>query len=509
MAAAPTNRETALPARTLLIGLDSASVGLVRRWLASGDLPELERLRRRGCWGTLASPPGLGDDAVWASFATCANPGSHGRFYFRTIEPASYAYRRVRESDQQRETFWDALSRQGLRCAVIDVPKCALSSHINGLHLADWRVHGRDGPTRSRPAELAAQVLARHGDDRTDRYGTEDWLCGLEGLPADRLDSFVERLLASVADKTRLASELLARESWDLFLAVFKESHCAGHQCWHLTDPGHPDHSAALTGRLADPLLRVYRALDQAIGALAAAAGPGTSVLVFSDLDMAANYTGEHLLDEVLLALERALWPDRAGRAPAWRTAMHALHRRIAGPLGAKLRRIAAPPAARLAFQLEHNEISGAVRLNLKGREPAGTVAPGADAEAVAGALTRELLRLVNPATGGRIVQEVLRTDQVYRGERGGLLPDLLVVWSREAPILAAASPLLGTIRPPPPRFRPGNHLADGFCIAAGPGLPVGVEFAAAITDLGPTAARLLGASLDRVEGRPIPALRG
>ena len=63
--------------------------------------------------------------------------------------------------------------------------------------------------------------------------------------------------------------------------------------------------------------------------------------------------------------------------------------------------------------------------------------------------------------------------------------------------------------RPPPPRFRPGNHLADGFCVAAGPGLPVGVEFAAAITDLGPTAARLLGASLDRVEGRPIPALCG
>jgi hypothetical protein len=42
---------------------------------------------------------------------------------------------------------------------------------------------------------------------------------------------------------------------WDLFLLVYKEAHCAGHQCWHLVDPAHPAYSQDAAERLADPLL--------------------------------------------------------------------------------------------------------------------------------------------------------------------------------------------------------------------------------------------------------------
>ena len=496
-----------MPAKVLLLGLDSASGGLVQRWMTTGDLPNLRRLRERGSWGLLSSPPGLGDDATWASFATCMNPGAHGRFYFRTIEPASYDYRRVRESDRKRESFWDSLSRQGRRTAVIDVPKCPLSQEVNGLQLADWRVHGRDGPTRSFPPELASEVLDRYGDDDTDRPGTKDWLCRLETLEEAKLEGFLARLLESVARKTSLAQELLAREDWDLFLLVFKEAHCAGHQCWHLVDPTHPAYSASLAERLANPLLRVYQALDHAVGELAAQIAPDGHLLVFSDLDMGPNYTGEQLLDDILATLETRLWPSRVKGKLGWRQAAHALERRLVQPLTGRRPKADRIRPGRVVSQLEHNEISGAVRLNLQGREPAGTVAPGADCEAIIAALTRELLQLVNPATGGPAVREVLRSDRLFHGDHTGLLPDLLVVWNRDAPLHVVRSPLLGTIHGRDARYRTGNHLADGFCLAAGTILSGRPDFRGSITDIGPTVAHLLGIRLDGVEGRPIREL--
>ncbi len=324
-------------------------------------------------------------------------------------------------------------------------------------------MHGRDHPTRSFPDDLAEEVLARYGDDRTDRPGTTDWLCRLEILEEARLEAFLGHLLESVEQKTKLALELLAREDWDLFLLVFKEAHCAGHQCWHLVDPAHPAYSAALAERLADPLLRVYRALDRAIGRLRASLPPETRLLVFSDLDMGPNYTGEHILDDILRSLEGALWPGPAWPA-RWGRAAYALERRVARRWLGRAPRMALVRGHRRAFQLQHNEISGAIRLNLRGREPSGIVERGREAETVLSDLTHELLRLVNPATGGRWCRKCFAPTGSTRETIEELLPDLLVVWSREAPIASVRSPLLGRMRARSPRFRTGNHLGNGFC---------------------------------------------
>lgn len=480
-----------------MLGLDSASATLVRRWTANGALPNLRALQQEGVSGVLRSPPGLGDDATWASFYTCTTPGAHGRYYFHSIQPASYEFPFVQDADARREPFWNALSREGRRVAVIDVPKCPPSQNVNGLHLTDWRVHGRDNRTRSTPPELAAELSRRFGEDRTDRAGTGDWLCRMDALNERELPVFLEHLLQSIEHKTMLAEELMARERWDLFLLVYKEAHCAGHQCWHLVDPVHPAYSRDVAERLADPLLRIYQALDRAIGRLREGLSPDTLLIVFSDLDMGPNYTAEHLLDDVLIALEETLWPPSSRWRRWYETAMRLKNRSLPRH------------AFRPAFQLEHNEISGAVRLNVRGREPFGVINPGAELEAYCTRLTAELLQLVNPATGGPVVDDVLRCDRIYRGENSDRLPDLLVVWHRNAPIESVHSPTLGSIRPRASGLRPGNHLHNGFCLAVGPAVPKGTSFDASIIDLGPTVAHRLGVTLPRVDGRPIPELVG
>jgi predicted AlkP superfamily phosphohydrolase/phosphomutase len=473
--------------KVMVIGLDSADYGLVRQWCDSGDLPVLRALRDRGVAGVLTTPPGLGDDAVWASFYTGVGPGRHGRYHYRQLRPGSY---RVDDfSEVQGAPFWDALSRAGRRVAILDVPKCPLVPELNGLQVTDWLVHGRDFATGSSPPEVARDLLRRLGDDETDRE--PEYLCRMEPLPDSRRQIFVERLLKSCEKKTSAVLEILNRSAWDLLLVVFKEAHCVAHQLWQPDDV------------VDNPVKRVYQALDTAVGRVLAGVDEETNVIVFSDLGMTGNITGEHLLEEILFRL------DPSVAANVWRTLQH-------GSWGSRdgwgertrtlLKRKLQP--YRSSFQVEHNEISGAVRVNLKGREPHGRIAPGPEFEAFLGRLTEDLLAVVNPDSGQPLVAKILRTDQIFTGEACASLPDLFVVWNRTGPITAAASPKIGEVRIPAPQWRPGNHASDGFFFASGPAiLERNYSESASIMDLAPTIGRLLDVSLPDLDGRCISAI--
>ena len=482
----------------IVIGLDSADWQLVTRWCDSGDLPTLRAIRDGGMSGRLETPPGLGDDAVWASMYTALSPGRHGRYHHRQFRPGRYWNMPV--MPLECTPFWDTLGRAGRRVAVLDVPKSPLSTDLNGIQLVNWLVHGPNGRTASAPATLAPDLVQRLGDDLTDHWPGA--MCIEEMLPEAEQAVLVERALASIQWKTAAAVELLAREAWDLFLVVFKEAHCAGHQLWHHTDSTHPAHRADVVARLGDPVKRVYQALDAAIARVLAAGPPDARVVVFSNLGMGGNFTGEHLLDAIILRLD--------GFRPAglWRYAYHRTERAPSSTIGRAARRVQRELYRyRSAFQVFHNEISGAIRVNVKGREPNGRIAPGAELAAYVDTLAADLLALVDPGTGAPIVSRVVRSDEAFPGERRHLLPDLFAVWSRR-PATAIASPKLGEMRFPFRPWRTGNHTPDGFFVARGPAVRAGqLPVAASIMDLGPSLCHMLGVPLPAVDGRPITAL--
>ncbi len=484
-----------------MIGFDAAEYRLIEQWVREGDLPHLKLLRDRGVHGRLQSPIAMGDDAAWPSFYTAVSPAKHGRYFYHSIRPHSYRLPFWSDSDLCAEPFWDTLSRLGKRIALIDVPKSPLSASINGLQLADWRVHGRDHLPCSHPPELAHEVLARFGDDMTDRLGTEHALCGHGYRQTYDYPGFVGKLLKGIDDKLALSIEWLKREPWDLFLVVFKEAHCAGHKLWHLHDAAHRSHPQQ-GGADVDAMKRVYQALDSALGELLVQAGTQTSVIVFSDLGMAGNFTANHLLDRILLRLE---WAQRNwwGRCRlAWGRFKLATGARLLGKDGTNFER-----STRCYFDVVHGEQAGAVRFNVLGRDPKGLIAPGAPLQAQIEWLSAALMELEDPETGRKLVNDIVRTDQAFHGDHHDRLPDLLVVWDRSAPILAACSPRIGTIRAPDPELRTGGHVSDGWFVASGPGISPGAAGTVSLMDLAPSVAELLGAPLNGVDGQPIPEL--
>ena len=485
--------------RLLVVGLDSADPQLLTRFADAGDLPVLRSLRDRGLWGPLRSPPGLADDATWASFITGVSPARHGRFFFHAVEPGAYATPFWQSQHLKHPPFWEALSDAGHRIAVVDVPKCPLSDRINGVHITDWRVHGRDRATASQPAELAAQLIARFGKDVTDSPAKQPWPCDQYAMPEQDYAGFLASLVQSADDKLRVTTELLEQAHWDLFMVVFKEAHCVGHKFFHLLERSNPRYSASQAARYGNAIREIYQHLDRALGKLLQTAGADANIIVFSDLGMASNYTGNFLLDEILQRLERG-WLSPGGRVRQQsRRLVHGVLRRGRGDREPFERRF------RSFYPLQNGEQSGAIRLNIRGREPDGMVSPGAEYDALCDYLVTALRGLVDPDSGMPIVDEVLRSGKIYQGPHRERLPDLLVMWNRSRPIHAAASDLIGVIRHPDPGIRTGGHIADGMYVLAGPDIRYQSDaLPASIMDIAPTVAQLLHASLPDVDGRPI-----
>lgn len=492
----------------LLIGLDAADHRLIDEWSAAGHLPTFRRLQETALRIPTTNPPGIYTGALWPSFATGLSPGRHGRYFTRQLRTGTYRVDRYRPEEIRGEPFWDVLGRSGRRVGLVDPPKLPLARPSRGVHVADWGAHDPEGPPRSQPPELIGEVLARFGRDPVGS-------CDRARADAEALRTLRDELLMRVRTKTELGTHFLLRGGWDLFLTVFADAHCAGHQLWHVHDATHPGHSPEVARALGDPLRDVYVALDAAVGRLLEVVGPAATTMVFASHGMAAHYDGTFLLDEVLLRLEGAARTPRripmleAARA-LWRRSPDALRDRVQ-PLADRFYEGARSQgrARRRCFVVPTNDNCAGIRVNLAGREPRGRVRPGEDYEALCRELESELLALTEARTGRPVVREVLRTRDVFAGPLVNDLPDLLVRWHRDAPIRGVASSRIGRIERAFVGNRTGDHRSGGLLFVRGPGIAPGAGAAASVMDIAPTVAALLGVSLADVDGTVIAEVAG
>ena len=351
------------------------------------------------------------------------------------------------------------------------------------------------------PPSLAAKIIARYGRDEVGN-------CNVHGRGGEH-EKLRAQLLARVERRKRMLLDIITEGEWDATLGVFSESHCVGHQCWHVHDPAHERHDAALAARIGDPVRDVYVAIDAAIGELIAAAGPGTDVIVLASHGMRCHYNGTYMLDAILKRIERpgASVPSAktASRAKGiWKRTPKGLRRLLAPLKGPARERLGiSGPASRRYFAIPNGDAYGAVRINLAGREPAGRVQPGAEFEQVCAALEADLRALSNVDTGEPVVRRVLRTAELFSGPFMGHLPDLMVEWNNSAPIARVHSEKTGEIVGEYTRCRTGDHSPQGLFAAAGPATIAGrLERAVSIVDFGPTIADRLGVTLADVDGR-------
>jgi predicted AlkP superfamily phosphohydrolase/phosphomutase len=514
--------------KVLMLGIDAGNRYLLEQWAAEGVLPNLAALFRKGLKGRTISLPGLFTGATWPSFQTGVNPARSGVYSWMQLAPGSYEPYRCLTGDRlKREPFWSHMSRAGRKVTVLDIPLSGLTRDLNGVQLVEWGAHDAQYGFMTWPPALAREVTARFG-----RHPLREICNADRDTPA--FVEFRDQLVSAIATKAEMTRHFLRGTQWSFFAQVFSESHCVGHQCWHIHDPGHPRHDAEQARIVGDPVKQVYAAIDAAIGEVLRDVDDDTTVVVLASHGMGYKYGAQILLERILLGLGVAA-PAHVESPPppaprvrdrfdpiltrAWQGTPKVLQD-LLQPVRRPLRnwmmpdRMPAPPlidpAASRCFVVENNHAHGGIRVNLAGREAHGIVQPGAELEALHAELARELMEIVDLDCGKRAVSRVLRTDDLYRGDHRDHLPDLLVEWSDHAPLskVRLGSPRLGELSGEYRFCRTGDHFPGGMFVATGPGIEAGtLARTVSIMDFAPTFCRMLDVDLPDVDGTPIGEL--
>lgn len=502
---------------------------MLQSWARQGILPNIDRLINRGLLAESRSLDGFYVGSTWPSLYTGVSPAGHGLHYLRQLVTGTYEFRRKSDTGWiERPPFWTALGRAGRRVAILDVPLSRLDQEINGVQVVEWGSHDAVFGFSAHPAEFQTTIRERYGAHPAgDR-------CDAPNRTAEEYEKFVAALERGARLKGKLTADLVRQDGCDLVMQVFTESHCMGHQCWHLHDPGHPNHDPATRAITGDPLQRVYTAIDHAIGEILEQAGDALVFVVVAH-GMSHRFGASFLLEEILEKLGVTLpppepeEPSRGYRLAAsfWR-GLPSLVKRGLKPIRAMISSSTARESSVLAAHLQASPCfpvgnglaAGGIRLNLKGREPAGILEPGREANDFCRKLSDDLLAIIDERTGRPLVRRVIRAGELYQGERLSDLPDLLVEWSDDTPtgsanvgngagaVVRAGSETLGTVEGINTYGRTGEHRAGGLIMASGRGIKPGqLGRVVSILDFAPTIASLFGLRIPQSDGTAIPEM--
>ncbi len=493
--------------RVLVIGLDGATLDLIKPWAQAGHLPTLAELMARGSYGRLRSVYPVLSSAAWASFMTGMNPGKHGMYDFVRRHPGSYHLQPVTRQHMSGRSLWRILSDHGRRVGIVNVPMTYPPEPING-----FLVSGLGTPDHrdfTYPPALSKRLLQE--GYRVNRRIFHQRPGGERAFLDDTYD-ISEKL-------TRATLRLMGEEPWDFLMVVYRDTDEIAHAFWGYMDETHPAYDAIRAQPYRDAVMDCYRRLDRTVRELSAAAGPETTVLIISD-----HGTGPLYKDVILNE-----WLRREGflvtRPP--NAARHTLARlgltranvsralrglglsRVEGwtkdLLGERIRVLPRDTWGDFAEAIDWSKTQaysygyhGQIYINLSGREPEGIVTPGEEFECVRAQICQALRHWSDPDDGQPVVSAVYKADELFHGPSFGSAPDLIVVMRDLAYITRQGHEFgyqPGVIFTASPTHETGSHRLDGVLVASGPGLAqVNAEApVASLMDIAPTVLHLLG----------------
>jgi predicted AlkP superfamily phosphohydrolase/phosphomutase len=453
------------------------------------------------------------------------DPGQHGIFDFTRRVPGTYQIEFINATYRQQPSAWHLLSQAGRRVGVMGLPATYPPEAVNGFTISGFDSPVATGIDRSfvHPPELYDEIRLAVGPyeitDFQELHIGPDWH-----------EMALRKLLHAARRRTEIATYLLERELWDCFTVHFGESDTASHHFWAFHDPGSPRHDKDGAAHLGHAIHTIYRALDQAIGELLACAGDEVTVLIVSDHGSGGSgeqviHLNRWLAEQGWLCFAKASATSRAVDrlkrlgltlpVPLQEWAFRGPLRRLVSRLESRARLGGIDWASTRAFSEEVNTFP-AIWLNVRGREPLGTVEPGTEYERLRDEILARLACWRNPATGARIVERIWRREELYHGPAFESAPDIVLEPALDRgysyTFLSSGGQPGESLRAlsPPERLGAkggsmnGSHRPDGVLILAGRDIRSGVFLdGVQITDVAPTLLHLLHVPLPvNLDGR-------
>jgi predicted AlkP superfamily phosphohydrolase/phosphomutase len=499
----------------VIIGIDAGDPDFIESRAEQGYLPTLSSIMKRGCWGRTTGPELISEHGAWVSLFSGISRGEHGYYYFRQLKPGTYDLQAVTGLDIDAPPFWSYLLGREKKAAIIDVPDSKPLPGLPGLQLADWATHKNWDPhhfvTASEPQEVLREVRRHFGPklvsiEKAESTFTED-------------RQIHSQLLDQVKKKGTLCRHLLSRDGFDLIVTVFAPSHAANHQFWKYR-PGQGSVKEA-NGELTHAIRDIYQAIDREMGLLLAQLPRESNVFIVSSVGIEDHYPTTELIEAFFHQLGYQESPEANGASlrpielvrrlipEAWRIALSRhFPRETRERLLADQFRNGTNWRKTTAFAIPAYYTSF-VRINLRGREPQGTVEPGIEYEALLDRIEADLKGLVDPQTNEPAVMRVARTIDLFDCEPHSSLPDLFVHWKPGRFMPRVVHPRAELVQKKQEFLRVSDHSNHGFVAAAGPSIRSrGALRDISLLNLAPTFLSLMGQSVpQKLTGKVIEAV--
>jgi len=291
--------------RVVVVGIDGAPWELVDRFIASGSLPNIQRLIENGASGDLVSTIPPVTAPVWKCYSTGKNPGKLGAFWWTKVDFPERRISFTSAVDFRSRDYWDYISDVGEFCVQINMPMTyPPPTEFHGIFVSGVPALENDAYTY--PEELKEELLQKY-----------DWRITHESEYEVNPDKFIASVSQLIDKRFDLAEEYIERAAFMHLTIFFIDD--VQHFTWAQMKSGR--------GKHADAIERLWSQIDDRIGRLRKMAGPDHHMVIFSDHGFTdlkgALYINEWLGPELIKKKPRPPWGRRIRRwrdrpSPRW-----------------------------------------------------------------------------------------------------------------------------------------------------------------------------------------------
>ncbi|KCZ70781.1 hypothetical protein ANME2D_02806 [Candidatus Methanoperedens nitroreducens] len=446
--------------KVLVIGLDGATMDLIKPWASEGKLPTFQRLMSEGCYGDLESTRPAITIPAWNSLATGKNPGRIGCFSFIQKASGSYDFRVFPQTVEKEKDIWDILSDSGNKVFVLNAPNILSAYRINGHMVAGSLCTSDDRLTY--PKELSEDLHNLNYEmDMTDP--------DIFGCLNDKEFS---RRHKEITEKHCKVLFKFLDSNWDFGFFVFTELDRVQHQFWDKKDI------------LLSHYQNIDSKLDQIINKIEQN-GDKPNIFIVSDHGFGPNkrafLVNEYLINKGLLDIKRI--PTLEIIKALVSVLRKPIILKMLTPLfnlsfSRRLYRSVTRQTGRTPICWDRTKAFsyatwGTIYINLAGREPQGIVKE------------EDYEKLRSEIIDGleKISVRAYRREELYHGKYLNLAPDIILDTDDYVNSITAKVGYGSEFV----EWQGGSHRINGTFIARGPDIKEKSEIDAKICDVTPT----------------------
>lgn len=497
--------------KVLVIGLDGATFDIIIPLIRQGKLPTIAKLMNEGVYGKLKSTIPPASIPAWPSFMTGMNPAKHGCFDFMKRHKNEYYGKLTTSEDIKADTLWEILSKFGKRSIVINVTGTYPPKEIKGIIISGLLTP--KGRNYVYPPSLQEEI-----EEKDYRIFIED-----EVLRSQDEVLFSE--LCKLEEKrVEVALYLMKKYDWNFFMIMIIGTDTIQHELWSNRELIFQYYQKI--DELIDKIIEgvkkedtdIFIISDHGFGELKKTVHINKwlhdlGLLSYKKVDISStreyrikSLKGQKISGITLFLNKLGFTQDSIirtiGKIPISRLVYKYLPKRVKEIFQAM-------PTTNLDIDWANTKVflssffgteSQSIMINLKGRDPQGTVDPSEYGK-LREYVINKLKELKDPETMEKIFEDVFKKEEIYTGPYLNEAPDIVTLLrgGYKFSVDLNAKEIITPLN----RIK-GSHRLYGIFIAYGQDIKRGITIEnARIIDLAPTILHIMGVPIPKdMDGR-------